>query len=233
MTTRFAVQNKRSPIFAPYPPPVHRSLWYAESVSAIHLYSHRCAGGYRRTNLPLQISTSTASGSARIADASSWPRNHSRPAAFPVVRMVCHPRGRVMYRKIGPLEEPERTPTLLLVEDEVLVRAATAKYLRECGFAVIEAVDADQALEIIRANGAVEAVFADVKLPGRLSGADLAVTVREDHPTVKVLLTSGVAPFPEVDGVFLLKKPYFLFEVERRLKSMLGLIPTGDAPTAR
>jgi CheY-like chemotaxis protein len=120
-------------------------------------------------------------------------------------------------------------PTLLVVEDEVLVRAATAKYLRECGFVVIEAVDADQALDIVRANGLVEAVFADVKLPGRLSGADLAVTVREEHPTVKVLLTSGVAPFAEVEGVFLLKKPYFLFEVERRLKSMLGLIPAGEA----
>jgi len=118
----------------------------------------------------------------------------------------------------------ERLPTVLVVEDAVLVRAATSRYLRRCGLEVVEAVSADEALELLGAGDNIQAVFADVKLPGQRSGADLAHIIRDDYPKVKVLLTSGVAPFPDVEGVILLRKPYFPFEVERRLKSMLGLI---------
>jgi CheY-like chemotaxis protein len=124
-----------------------------------------------------------------------------------------------------PIGEPsQRAPTVLIVEDEVLVRASTSKYLRDCGFVVLEAVDSEQALDMIRANPLIDVIFADVKLPGPQSGAKLVQSVRKDYPNIKALLTSGVSPFEEVEGVFLLKKPYFLFEVERRLKSMLGLI---------
>lgn len=114
-------------------------------------------------------------------------------------------------------------PTVLIVEDEVLVRTATAKYLRDYGFEILEAVTADQALELLRAGLRVQAVFTDVKLPGSRSGADLAEIIRMDYRHIKVLLTSGVAPFPEVEGVTLLRKPYFLFDVERQLRLMLGM----------
>ena len=120
----------------------------------------------------------------------------------------------------GPAERP---PTVLVVEDSVLVRASTSSYLRRCGFEVVEAVSVDEAVELLDASGVIQAVFADVKLPGPRTGADLAHLIRENYPKVKVLLTSGVAPFPDVEGVSLLRKPYYPFEVERRLKSMLGL----------
>jgi CheY-like chemotaxis protein len=117
----------------------------------------------------------------------------------------------------------DRPATVLVVEDAVLVRAATSGYLRRCGFEVIEAVSAEEALELLGARSDIRAVFADVKLPGERSGADLACIVIDGYPKVKVLLTSGVLPFPNVEGITLLPKPYFPFEVERRLKSMLGL----------
>ena len=116
----------------------------------------------------------------------------------------------------------EPSPTVLVVEDAVLVRAATSGYLRKCGFEVVEAVSAEEAIELLAARSDIKVVFADVKLPGR-SGADLAHVVGGDYPKVKVLLTSGVAPFPDVEGISLLKKPYRPFEVEQRLKSMLGM----------
>jgi len=117
----------------------------------------------------------------------------------------------------------ERPPTVLVVEDAVLVRATTSSYLRRCGFEVVEAVSVDEAVELLDASAAIEAVFADVKLPGPRTGADLAHLIKEIYPKVKVLLTSGVAPFPDVEGVSLLRKPYYSFEVERHLKSMLGM----------
>ena len=69
----------------------------------------------------------------------------------------------------------------------------------------------------------MHAVFSDVKLPGNHSGVDLAEIIRRDYRHIKVLLTSAVAPFAEVEGVTLLRKPYFLLEVERQLRSMLRI----------
>jgi len=112
---------------------------------------------------------------------------------------------------------------LLIVEDDVLIRAAAAQYLRGAGFAVLEAVSVEQAPELLRA-GPVQAVFADVKLPGAQSGLDLMRIVQADFPKAKVLLTSGVVKADEVtlEGITLLRKPYFLFEVERHLRALLA-----------
>jgi hypothetical protein len=66
-------------------------------------------------------------------------------------------------------------------------------------------------------------VFTDVKLPGARNGLDLMRIVQSDFPQAKVLLTSGVVKADEVtlDGTTLLRKPYFLFEVERHLRALI------------
>jgi DNA-binding NtrC family response regulator len=112
---------------------------------------------------------------------------------------------------------------ILIVEDDVLIRAAAAQYLRGTGFEVLEAVSVEQALELLRAQP-VEVVFTDVKLQGSQSGLDLMRIVKSDFPDAKVLLTSGVVKADDVttDGITLLRKPYFLFEVERHLRALLA-----------
>jgi CheY-like chemotaxis protein len=117
----------------------------------------------------------------------------------------------------------ESLPIVLVVEDDVLIRAATAQHLRGCAFVVLEAVDVEQALDLLRAK-AVQLVFADVRLPGAQDGLDLMRIVRRDYPKVKLLLTSGVLRTDEatVEGVTLMRKPYFLFEVERRIRALLS-----------
>jgi CheY-like chemotaxis protein len=117
----------------------------------------------------------------------------------------------------------EHPPTVLIVEDDVLVRAAAAQYLRGAGFTVLEAVDVDQALTLLRAEP-VELVFADVKLPGTRNGLDLVRMLPTEFPGVKGLLTSGVVAADELPlgEMTLLKKPYFLFELERHLRRLLG-----------
>jgi DNA-binding NtrC family response regulator len=113
---------------------------------------------------------------------------------------------------------------VLIVEDDVLIRAAAAQYLRDTGFEVLEAVGVDQALELLRASP-IQVVFTDVKLPGSQSGLDLMRIVHKDFPQAKVLLTSGVVKADEMttEGVTLLRKPYFLFEVERHLRALLAV----------
>jgi CheY-like chemotaxis protein len=120
----------------------------------------------------------------------------------------------------APTQEASR---VLVVEDDVLVRMAAAQYLRRCGFAVLEAVDVDEALAILGADTLIRVVFTDVKMPGARDGLDLAHAILSDHPNVRVLLTSGVSPSPDtMPGVTLLKKPYFLYDVERRIRSLMA-----------
>jgi CheY-like chemotaxis protein len=122
----------------------------------------------------------------------------------------------------GRIEPAQHAPRVLVVEDDVLVRAAAAQYLRGCGFSVLEAVNVEEALDILRADRLIRVVFTDVKLPGPRNGLDLMGLVQAEFPEVKVLLTSGVSPYPDpLNGVMLLKKPYFLFEVERHIRLLL------------
>jgi CheY-like chemotaxis protein len=114
-------------------------------------------------------------------------------------------------------------PRILVVEDDVLVRVAAAQYLRGRGFPVLEAVNVDEAIDILRADSLVRVVFSDIRLPGSRDGAELAQLIRRDFPKVQVLLTSGVSPFPELEsGVTLIKKPYFLVDIEQHVRSLLS-----------
>src|SRR5262245_4232440 len=86
----------------------------------------------------------------------------------------------------------DRTPAILIVEDEVLIRLVLSDYLQECGFKVFEAGNAAEATEILEANRtAIDLVFTDVHLPGDMSGFGLSQWVRVNRPGTPVVLTSG------------------------------------------
>ncbi len=81
--------------------------------------------------------------------------------------------------------------TVLVVEDEFLVRMTVAEYLRDEGFEVIEAGDADQALTMLKNGAKIDVLFSDVRMPGSIDGCELARRVRADWPTLPNILTSG------------------------------------------
>jgi CheY-like chemotaxis protein len=86
-----------------------------------------------------------------------------------------------------------RTARILVVEDEVLIRAVMAEELRLAGFSVIEAGRADEALTYIKAGEQVDLLFSDIQTPGSLNGLQLAETLRDKYPDIPVILTSGNA----------------------------------------
>src|SRR5436305_9316545 len=130
-----------------------------------------------------------------------------------------------MTQNAEPAPAVARTPTVLVVEDEVLARAAIAQHLRDNGLVVFEAADVEQALILLHAEKSIAVVFADIRLPGAQNGIDLTRTIQRQYPQIKVLLTSGVSQSDQesVGGIPLLKKPYFLFDVERQIRALLGV----------
>ena len=102
------------------------------------------------------------------------------------------------------------SPTVLIVEDEFLVRMIAADSLSESGFTVLEAQDAEEALDLLDRNH-VAVLFTDVNMPGPINGLELAETVVARWPEVKVVVTSGRERIDESrlpdNGVYL-PKPY-------------------------
>jgi|SRR5579871_1448657 len=91
------------------------------------------------------------------------------------------------------LDEPTAKSTILVVEDDVLVRHAVTEFLRDSGFRVLGAVNGEEAVTVLSADVQVDAVFSDVIMPGRLNGFALAGWMKTNRPNIPVLLTSGYA----------------------------------------
>jgi CheY-like chemotaxis protein len=119
--------------------------------------------------------------------------------------------------------------TVLVVEDEVLVRLMIAEELRSAGFQVIEASDADEALAVLANIADVSVIFSDIRMPGSMDGLELAKKVRADFPKIRIVLASGnLAAVASVDhdGFFL--KPYEADEIINLIKTLLDQKSPGE-----
>jgi PAS domain S-box-containing protein len=121
--------------------------------------------------------------------------------------------------------------TVLVVEDDAAVRGATVEMLQELGYRVLKAGDADQALVVIddavAQHAAIDLLFTDVVMPGRLKSPELADKARERLPGIAVLFTSGYAQNAIVHGgrldpgVELLPKPYTAQALASKVRAVL------------
>lgn len=81
--------------------------------------------------------------------------------------------------------------TVLVVEDELLIRMDITTTLEEEGFVVLEAADADEAILVLHANPDIRVMFTDIDMPGSMDGLKLAAAVRDRWPPVQIIVTSG------------------------------------------
>ncbi|HUE64075.1 MAG TPA: response regulator, partial [Rhizomicrobium sp.] len=84
--------------------------------------------------------------------------------------------------------------TILVVEDELLIRICIADALRNVGFEVVEASTADEALTIINGGTPIHLVFTDVRMPGTMDGIALISLLRKMRPELKLAVASGYSP---------------------------------------
>ena len=117
--------------------------------------------------------------------------------------------------------------TVLVVEDEVLIRLMIAEYLREFGYRVLEARNGEEAKRILCNGNDVGVVFSDVRMPGSVDGLALARWISSNKPEIGVLLTSAYVAPAEVAETgaaarALLRKPYTPNEVLQRIRGLTG-----------
>jgi DNA-binding NtrC family response regulator len=124
---------------------------------------------------------------------------------------------------------PELRQTILVVDDEVLIRTAISEYLRDCGYKVIETASGDEAVLVLQqAEITVHIVLSDVEMPGARDGFALAQWVREHRPMVHVILAGSPARATKAAGELcdsgpMLAKPYdpqIVLDQIRRLLAM-------------
>ena len=129
-----------------------------------------------------------------------------------------------------PREEaapPPGTETILIVEDDELVRRFASSQLSGLGYNVLEADNGVKALEIIRERDDLDLLFTDVVMPGGMNGRQLADAAHELRPELKVLYTSGytdnaIVHHGRLDpGAKLLGKPYGRLQLARKIREVL------------
>ena len=69
---------------------------------------------------------------------------------------------------------PDAKKTVLVVEDEVLIRLYLSEEIRAAGFTVIEAASADEAFEVLKSRNDIDLVLTDIRMPGTMDGRQLA-----------------------------------------------------------
>jgi CheY-like chemotaxis protein len=121
--------------------------------------------------------------------------------------------------------------TLLVVEDDEDVRHVTVSALESLGFRVLEAEDGDEALARLMVDSGVDLIVSDVKMPGSLTGTELARRVRSEWPWIHILLTSGYVDAEEDLGSFdVLFKPYRVAELATKVQEVLTQPRAAEVP---
>lgn len=118
--------------------------------------------------------------------------------------------------------------TVLVIDDEPLVRMLVTDVLRELGYAAIEAVDGPSGLKILRSAVRIDLLITDIGLTGGMDGGQVAEAARKMRPAVKVLFITGFAEKAVLSQghieaeMSVLTKPFAMEALASRVKSLLA-----------
>ena len=117
------------------------------------------------------------------------------------------------------------TKTILIVEDEALIRSLCADVFREAGFNVLEADNGDHAMDVLGGQAPIDAIVSDIRMPGSIDGLALRREVENRWPGTKMLLTSGhmeVERSELSEDQAFIAKPYRFLELVRQVDDLLN-----------
>lgn len=157
----------------------------------------------------------------------------SAPGAGTQVRLLLPRAVEAQTPAPAPAQEPElevgQGETILVVEDDPDVRRMAVSTLEELGYRVLEAEDGPCALGRLDQDGNVSLVFSDVRMPGGMTGIELAERLSLSRPDLPVLLTSGYTESePDEAVATILPKPYRTGDLARHVRALLADPPSPD-----
>ncbi len=124
----------------------------------------------------------------------------------------------------------DNAPTVLIVEDEPVIRLALQESLEDNGFQTLEAANAREALEAIGKMGrGIDLVFTDIRKPGEMDGMKLAQWVHHQMPNIPVIVASGYQAQAErarAAGEEFCAKPYRMEDVVARIRATIESFKT-------
>ena len=130
------------------------------------------------------------------------------------------------------IQAPPAAVTVLVVEDDFLVRICAADALSDAGFNVLQADSGPDALLVLE-GGPVDVVFTDINMPGAFDGADLARRVKHRWPATAIVVTSGRGcPEGNLGEALFLPKPYMPDMLPQLMEEVLGHL-AGHAAAAK
>ena len=112
-----------------------------------------------------------------------------------------------------------------MVEDEFLILSSTADDLRDAGFTVFEASNADDAIALLETHAEIRILFTDVDMPGSMNGLKLSAAVRDRWPPILSIVTSGKTPVGGAElptGGRFFPKPYNTNKIAFAMQEMLA-----------
>ena len=115
-------------------------------------------------------------------------------------------------------------PTILVVEDDAIVRMLIVDVLEELEFQVLEAAAAEEALKVVEdSSNVINLMMTDVGLPD-MDGKQLATKVRELRPDLPILFASGYAESIDVpEGMHVIGKPFSIDQLRDKVKTILAV----------
>ena len=122
----------------------------------------------------------------------------------------------------------ERKPTVLIVDDEFMIRIALSDFLQECGFKTLEATNAERAIAVLETlDIPIDVVLSDVRMPGQMDGFGLATWIRKNRPGLPVLLVSGHVQKADAAHALcekqeIISKPFDFHSVGKRLRAAIA-----------
>ena len=114
---------------------------------------------------------------------------------------------------------------VLVVEDDGLIRMHAADMVRELGFEVLEAPNADDAITLLENRSDITVVFTDIQMPGSMDGLCFVAAIRDRWPPIALLVTSGQVGLPASSlpvGARFVSKPYLRHELGSHLFALTG-----------
>jgi CheY-like chemotaxis protein len=124
-----------------------------------------------------------------------------------------------------PLPRPLPVSTVLVVEDDEMLRTCIGNVVADAGFMAVEAANADEAVAVLECRSDIALLFTDIQMPGSMDGLDLARTVHDRWPAIKIILVSGRAELSErerpVDSRFF-QKPFAMKQMLEGLQEMIS-----------